>query len=52
MKFSKDELEYIALCLKSASNYAVARGQLIDHPGVKHKDIQRKVQDYIYQLKN
>ena len=43
MNFTSEELKYLYHVLSTASSYTIARGEQIDHPSVKHKELQQKI---------
>ena len=50
MHFTLDELKYLQNVLSVASSYTIARGEQIEHPSVKHKEIQEKIHNEIIRL--
>ena len=50
MNFTPEELKYLSHVLSCADNYTVARGEQLITPGVKHKDITLKVNEYLDRL--
>ena len=50
MNFTPEELKYLSHVLSAASSYTIARGEQIEHPSVKHKEIQEKIHNEIIRL--
>lgn len=50
MNFTPQELKYLNYVLSCATNYTIARGEQIEHPSVKHKEIQEKIHNEIIRL--
>lgn len=48
--FTPEELKYLKEILGQASSYAVAKGEQIDHPSVKHKTIIQKIDDLLLRM--
>ena len=47
MNLTPEEVKYIKHVLYCADNFTVARGEQIITPGVKHKDLVDKLEEYI-----
>ncbi len=50
MNFTSEELKYLDRLLHCASSYTIARGEQIDHPTVKHKELQQKIKNQLQRL--
>ena len=50
MHFTLDELKYLQNVLSVGGSYTIARGEQIEHPSVKHKEIQEKIHNEIIRL--
>lgn len=48
--FTSEELKYLKEILGQASSYAIAKGEQIDHPSVKHKTIIQKIDDLLLRM--
>jgi hypothetical protein len=47
MNFNSEELKYLYYVLSTTSSYTIARGEQIDHPTVKHQQLQQKIKEQI-----
>ena len=47
MNFTPEELKYLKHVLSAASSYTIARGEQIDFPTVKHKELLNKIEDQL-----
>jgi hypothetical protein len=50
MNFTPEELKYLKHVLHSTDTYTIARGEQIYFPGVKHKKVQSKIEDYLHRM--
>ena len=48
--FTPEELKYLKEILGQVSSYAIAKGEQIDHPSVKHKTIIQKIDDLLLRM--
>ena len=51
MNLTPSEVEYLRDILEQTSTFAIAKGEQIDHPTVKHERLQRKLENYLLRLK-
>ena len=47
MNFTSEELKYLYNVLSTTSSYIIARGEQIDHPTVKHQQLQQKIKEHL-----
>jgi len=47
MNLTLEELKYIATVLERASSYTTARAEQIDHPSIRHKEVDQKIRSLI-----
>ena len=47
MNFTSEELKYLHHVLSTTSSYTIARGEQIDHPTVKHQQLQQKIKEQL-----
>mgnify|MGYP003143055353 FL=1 len=47
MNFNSEELKYLYHVLSTTSSYIIARGEQIDHPTVKHQQLQQKIKEQL-----
>ena len=51
MHLTPSEVKYLRDILKQTSNFAIAKGEQIDHPTINHERLQRKMDDYLVRMK-
>jgi len=49
MKFSREELKYIQ-SIMNCTNHGIVAQKELKHLGVKHQQLERKIEDMIYRL--
>ena len=47
MNLTPEELKYLKYVLSCTSSYVIAKGEQLDTPSVKHKQLLEKIEDYI-----
>ena len=47
MNLTSEELKYLYHVLSTTSSYTIARGEQIDHPSVKHQQLQQKIKEQL-----
>ena len=48
--FTLQELKYLQHVMEVTSTYTIAKGEQLDYPGVKHKQLQNKIYSKITRL--
>jgi hypothetical protein len=46
MNLTPQEIEYLSFVLHTASVFTINRGEQVIAPGVKHKELKQKINDY------
>ena len=47
MNFTSEELKYLYRVLSTTTSYTIAGGEQIDHPTVKHQQLQQKIKEQL-----
>jgi len=50
MRLTPEELKYLKVVLERTSSYTIARGEQIDHTGLRHKKLHNKDENDIARM--